>query len=136
MDRKEFLKLISMAGITVALPCAIGCSKTDGGTAPTNIDITLDLTNNTYSSLLNSGGYYQHPDGVLIFNSQGTYYAVQLVCPHQSGRLYLNGNKIGCQTHSAQSFTINGIAQGTETYTNLTTYNAVKSVNNLRITSK
>lgn len=136
MDRKEFLRLIAMAGITVAMPCAIGCSKTEGGTAPANVDITLDLTNSTYSSLLNSGGYYQHPDGVLIFNSLGSYYAVQLVCPHESGRLYLNGSKINCDKHSTQSFTTSGISEGRETNINLTTYNAVRTGTNLKITSK
>ena len=67
MERREFLTMIGFGSAAAACAyCLSGCKTSDAGiVAPTNIDFTLDLTNQAYSALRSVGGYVYNA-GVIV----------------------------------------------------------------------
>jgi cytochrome b6-f complex iron-sulfur subunit len=125
MDRKEFLSLLGMGGASLVVSaCLGGCSKNESTTAPTNIDLNLELTSSAYSKLKTKGQYVQLEGVVVAYGLDGNYYAAQLTCPHESGRIKYDSsvNKFRCEKHDAQTFSQTGSSFGPETSSSLKTY--------------
>lgn len=127
MDRKEFLSLLGMGGASLVVSaCLGGCSKNETTTAPTNLDLNLDLNNATYSVLKTKGNYVQLTEGVVVaYGLDGNYYAAQLSCPHgEGGRMQYNQGlqKFRCDNHTDQYFTTAGVSNNARTSTSLKTY--------------
>lgn len=126
MDRKEFLSLLGMGGASLVVSaCLGGCSKNESATAPSNLNLNLDLNSTTYSGLKTKGNYVQLADGVVVaYGLDGNYYAVQLTCPHESGRIKYDSSvgKFRCEKHTTQTFSQSGSSFGPETSSSLKTY--------------
>lgn len=126
MDRKEFLSLLGMGGASLVVSaCLGGCSKNESATAPTNLDLNLDLTSSAYSKLKTKGQYVQLEGVVVAYGLDGIYYAAQLSCPHnEGGRMQYNEGlqKFRCDNHTDQNFTTSGASNNARTSTSLKTY--------------
>lgn len=126
MDRKEFLSLLGMGGASLVVSaCLGGCSKSDSSSAPSGIDLNLDLTSTAYSKLKVMGQYVQLSDGIVVaYGVDGKYYAAQLTCPHESGRIRYDSNvsRFRCEKHDTQTFSTSGSSFGPETSSSLKTY--------------
>ncbi len=127
MDRKEFLSLLGMGGASLVVSaCLGGCSKNESTTAPTNLNLNLDLNSTTYSGLKTKGNYVQLSDGVVVaYGLDGNYYAAQLTCPHgEGGRMQYNQalQKFRCDNHTDQNFTTSGVSNNARTSSSLKTY--------------
>ncbi len=118
MDRKEFLSQLGLgaAGL-VLLGCLAGCEKKDVPTPPSNVDVTIDLTNSTYAALLTTGGYIYTSNGIIVaLTKAGTYIAVSEYCTHQGVAVNYNEglNEFTCPAHgsvfSATGSVVNGPA--------------------------
>ena len=111
MDRKEFLAQLGLgtAGL-VLFGCLGGCEKNDVPTPPSNVNLSIDLTNNTYANLLTPGGTYTTSNGIIIAQTKtGTYIAVSVNCTHQGVpvKYFVNTNKFICPAHGS-IFSANG----------------------------
>jgi nitrite reductase/ring-hydroxylating ferredoxin subunit len=126
MTRKEFLSLLGVGGASLVVSACIGgCSKAENTTAPSGIDLNLDL-NTTYSSLKTKGNFETLKEGIVVaYGLDGKYYAVQLTCPHgEGGRIQYNQSlqKFRCDNHTEQNFTTEGVSNNARTSSNLKTY--------------
>jgi Rieske Fe-S protein len=144
MDRKEFLKLVSLGtGGIVASCCLGGCSKSDsgpaqtpgpGGGGSTKVDFTFDVTADTNIS---SRGWTIRT-GVIIAKIGTGYAAYQSSCPHQGFDLSFTGsnNTFPCTgqgpTHGS-IFDANGKRITGPAQSDLKKYNTTLSGNNLRV---
>ena len=138
MDRKEFLSLLGMGGASLVVSaCLGGCSKNETTTAPTNLDLNLDLNSSTYSVLKTKGNYVQLTEGVVVaYGLDGNYYAAQLSCPHgEGGRMQYNQaiQKFRCDNHTDQNFTTSGVSNNARTSTSLKTYTCTLSGTTLNV---
>lgn len=140
MDRKDFLKAMGLSAASIAVVNCIGCAKgkTDepASIAPTNVDFSIDLSTNAYSSLKTNGAYI-YKDGIIVARTtNGDYLAVSQYCPHQNYTVVYFGNlkQFYCQNHGA-SFSEAGVSAGKETNSPLKKYNTQLNGNILRIYS-
>lgn len=138
MDRKEFLSLLGMGGASLVVSaCLGGCSKSDSSSAPSGIDLNLDLTSTAYSKLKVMGQYVQLSDGIVVaYGVDGKYYAAQLTCPHgEGGRIEYNQGlqKFRCDNHTDQNFTTAGVSNNARTNTSLKMYTCTLSGNTLNV---
>lgn len=126
MDRKEFLSLLGMGGASLVVSaCLGGCSKTENTAAPSGIDVNLDLNSADYSSLKTRGNYVSLTQGVVVaYGLDGNYYAAQLTCPHESGRINYDSSlgRFRCEKHTEQNFTTSGVSNNARTSSSLKTY--------------
>ena len=137
MDRKEFLAQLGLgtAGL-VLFGCLGGCDKKDVPTAPSNVNLSIDLTNSTNAALLTPGGYVYTNNGIIVALSKtGTYIAVSQYCTHQGVTVNYkkNTNEFYCPAHgsifSASGSVVNGPAGSP-----LKQYTVTQSGNTLTIT--
>ena len=138
MDRKEFLSLLGMGGASLFVSaCLGGCSKSENTTAPSGIDVNLDLTSADYSALKTKGNYVTLTQGVVVaYGLDGNYYAVQLSCPHgEGGRIQYNQGlqKFRCDNHTDQNFTTAGVSNNARTGSSLKTYACTLNGNSLNV---
>ena len=110
MDRKEFLSQLGLSAAGVVLfGCLGGCDKKDVPTPPSNVNLSIDLTNSTYAKLLTPGGTYT-TDGIIVaLTKAGTYIAVSQYCTHQGVTVNYNKplNEFICPAHGS-IFSANG----------------------------
>ncbi|MDE3236592.1 MAG: Rieske (2Fe-2S) protein [Bacteroidota bacterium] len=118
MDRKEFLSQIGLGSAGMFLfSCLGGCSKTAGGNvaqAPSNVNLTVDITSSAYSALQTNGGYV-YVNGIIIAKTTtGNYLAVSQACTHQGATVVFESNSsmFYCPSHGSM-FNANGsVANG------------------------
>lgn len=142
MDRKEFFSAIGVTAATFTLFNCIGCSKGSNSangpsvTAPSNVDLTIDLSASANAALTKNGGYLIS-NGILVAKTTaGAYIAVQQSCTHENYPLvYQAGSsRFYCNNHGA-TFTEKGVVTGGPTNRSLVAYNTSLSGNSLRIYS-
>jgi cytochrome b6-f complex iron-sulfur subunit len=115
MDRKEFLSQIGLGAAGLVM---FGWLRKEGcAHAPSNVDVTIDLTNSTYAALLTPGGYIYTSNGIIVaLTKAGTYIAVSEYCTHQGVAVNYNEglNEFTCPAHgsvfSATGSVVNGPA--------------------------
>jgi cytochrome b6-f complex iron-sulfur subunit len=139
MDRKEFLitlgKGAAVAGIA---SLCVGCAanNTDVPTAPTGVDMTLDLTQSGNQALNTVGGSIVK-DGIIIGRSDNTsFVAVSSACTHQGTTIQfqLNNNRFYCNNHGS-TYALDGTVTNGPATRSLTKYNTTFSGNSLRVFS-
>lgn len=137
MDRKEFLSILGMGATGLLIPACLGsCSKDSGSTGTTlTSDVVLDLNSSTYSSLKTKGSAVTLSQGIIVaYGTDGKYYAVQAVCPHESGSIGFNSssNKFSCNKH-VNTFSTSGTSDGQTTNSSLKSYTTSLSGTTLTI---
>ncbi len=137
MDRREFLSFVGIgATAAVCSYCLSGCKVPDNGiTGPSNIDFTLDLTNQAYAGLLTAGGYVYNA-GVIVAHTPGGYVAVSQACTHQGNTVVyqLQSNTFYCNAHGSR-FGVDGSVVNGPAASRLTTYTVTLNGNSLRVHS-
>lgn len=134
MDRKEFLSQLGLAGTALfATTCLGACSKTS---APSNVDLSIDLTSNAYSALKNAGGFVVTQGVIIARTTSNTYIAVSSACPHEGVQVqYASGtNQFVCTAHGSY-FSSTGAKISGPTPRGLTQYNTTLTGNTLRVYS-
>ena len=139
MDRKEFLITVGKGAAVAGLVLCAGCSINGGGdipTAPSNVDMTLDLTKSTYSSLNNVGGSVVVNGIIIGRTSANSFVAVSAACTHQGTTIQsqLNNNRFYCDNHGS-TFAFDGTVTRGPAAKALTRYNTALSGTNLRVFS-
>jgi cytochrome b6-f complex iron-sulfur subunit len=138
MERKEFLSLIGVGTASVfAAVCLGGCSKSSaGGSAPSNVDFTLDLTLPANAALAVAGGYMYSGGIIIAKTTAGGYLAVSQSCTHEGVSVqYQAGNqRFYCPGHGATYSTTGAVTSGPAP-TSLKQYNTSLTGNMLRVYS-
>ena len=138
MERKEFLSLLGLSGVSTLMVCA-GCSKSSSGAntaGPASIDFTIDITQSPNTALQNSGGYI-YSNGVLIARTTaGDFIAVQQSCTHETFTLVYQGaqQRFYCDGHGG-TFSETGSVLGGPPPRALKTYNTSLTGNSLHVYS-
>lgn len=138
MDRKEFLSLIGLSTASVFAACLAGCSKSSGDTtsAPTNVDISLDLTLPANATLNTTGGYLYTGGVIVAKTTTGNYIAVSQACTHQGVSVQYQGSNqlFYCPSHGATFSNAGAVLSGPAS-ASLRQYNTSLTGNILRIYS-
>ncbi len=137
MDRSEFLSKIGLgASSLLLLTCMGGCGKTGNvPNAPTNVNISIDLTQPAYAALNNPGGYI-YINGIIVAQAtSGSFLAVSQYCTHQGANVFYqtSTNSFYCPSHGS-NFNTNGAVSHGPASTPLRGYNIVHTGNTLTIT--
>lgn len=136
MDRKEFLTVLGLGAAAVACgQCLTACSPQDQPTAPTNVNMTIDLSSSAYASLNTPGGYV-YDGGIIIANTPGGFVALSQTCTHQGGTVQydLSSNSFRCPVHGSR-FADNGSVINGPASSPLASYKVKQSGSKLTITS-
>jgi len=138
MDRKEFLSQIGLGAAGMILfGCLGGCEKKDDApAAPTNVNITLDLTASANAPLLTAGGYI-YTNGIIVAQTtSGTYLAVAQACTHEGYTVEFDSasTRFHCKLHNSW-FTSTGSVVSGQARSALTQYTVTKTGNTLTIKS-
>jgi len=138
MDRKDFLVTVGKGAAFAGLVYCIGCSpkNTDVPTAPSGVDMTLDLTLHANQPLNTIGGSVV-TSGIIIGRvSQTSFVAVSSACTHQGTTVEfeLPQNQFFCPNHGS-TFALNGSVTNGPAAKQLTKYNTSLEGTNLRIYS-
>ena len=118
MNRRELIRNIAAGTTTIfVLPsiitsCAEDLPDPDNNNNPDNM-ITIDLTNNKYTSLGSAGGSYVEGN-IIIFNTGDGFLALSSVCTHQSCQVsYDHGsNNLPCPCHGSVFSTTGAVVNG------------------------
>lgn len=103
MDRRDFL-IKSVTGVAVlgAAYCIGGCSSPTAPSAPSNVDLTISLTDSANSALLVTGGSI-YKGGLIIINAgSGTYRAFSQTCTHEGSTVQYQSGLFYCPTHGSE----------------------------------
>ena len=138
MDRKEFLTKLGKGAAVAGLVYCVGCGANNSGVepAPTNVDMTLDLSQSAYSALNNVGGSVVI-QGIIIGRVNATsFVAVSAACTHEGTTIQfqLNNNRFYCNNHGS-TFSLTGSVTNGPAARALTKYNTTLNGNSLRIYS-
>ena len=139
MDRKEFLSQLGLSAAGVVLfGCLGGCEKKEDSTPtpPSNVNLTIDLTNSTYVDLLTPGGTYKTSNGIIIAQTKtGSYIAVSEYCTHAGTAVqyFVNTNEFICPAHGSV-FSATGTVKSGQANSALKQYTVAKSGTTLTIT--
>jgi cytochrome b6-f complex iron-sulfur subunit len=96
IKRNEFLKELGFKGSALfAIYCTgVSCLPLDVNPLDVNtgkILLSLDLSDNLNSSLLQNGGYTVR-NGILVANNNGSYIAATQICSHENKRAVIFRN--------------------------------------------
>lgn len=138
MDRKDFLSQIGLGAAGLVLfGCMGGCEKEDKAPdAPSNVNLTLDLTSTAYAGLLTPGSFAYTNNGIIVAQTKaGDYIAVSQKCTHEGVRVDYNAtsNKFICAAHNSV-FGPTGTVLGGPAGSALKQYTVTKTGNTLVIT--
>jgi Rieske Fe-S protein len=119
LSRREFVERSGLAAIVAFLAaCSAGAG---GGSTPTSTG-PLTLTLADYPALASSGGIIRvNVDGrpvAVVHESDGSYAAFSMVCPHQGTTINISGSGFVCPNHGAR-FNAQGTWTGGERTSNL-----------------
>lgn len=140
MNRKDFLSLLGISAAGLVIPTCLGACQADKSTpanAPT-ADLSLDLNSSKYASLKTQGNFVQHDSGIVVaYGTDGKYYAVQAVCPHEGGVIKYDktNNNFPCTKHPENIFSNSGVSNGRQTKSNLKAYTCTLNGTTLTIKS-
>ena len=139
MDRKEFLVTLGKGAAVAGIAFCTGCSVngSDIPTAPSNIDMTLDLSQPANSALNTVGGSKVTDNGIIIGRTgASSFVAVSSACTHQGTTVQFqsNNNRFYCNNHGS-AFALDGSVTLGPANRPLTKYNTQFSGNSLRIFS-
>lgn len=138
MNRKEFFQQ-SFVGLTV-LATGVGLAQCLGGcsssTAPTDVDITLDLNASENAILKSVGGSLRTQGVIVACVGEGSYIAVQSACTHEGQALtwQQSDNRFYCPEHGATFARTGAVTKGPAKDA-LASYKTTLSGSQLRITS-
>ena len=139
MDRKEFLASIAKGSALIVLSsCLYNCGG-NGPTAPdapSNVDFTIDITQNGYTALQNVGGSI-YKDGIIVAHTDATtFVAVSQACTHQGTTVQLqeSQHRFHCPNHGS-NFNLNGSVINGPASSPLRRYNVTVTGNNIRVYS-
>ena len=116
MERKEFLSLMGLgAGAFILSRCLGGCKAGNNiPTAPSNVNMVLDLSTPAYSALNTNGNYIYTSNGIIVARTnKGTYLAVFQYCSHAGSTVVYEAtsNDFYCPSHGS-SFSSTGSVTG------------------------
>jgi len=137
MDRKEFLSQLGIGAAGLVLfGCMGGCEKDTVPAAPSNVNITLDLTSTTYSKLLTPGQFAYTTNGIIVAQTKaGDYIAVSQYCTHQGVTVeFLSASSdFFCTAHGSKFSSTGSVINGPASSA-LKQYTVTKTGTNLVIT--
>ena len=137
MDRKEFLSQIGLGAAGLVLfGCVGGCKKDTVPAAPSNVNLTLDLTTTAYEGLLTPGGYAYTNNGIIVAQTKaGNYIAVSKYCTHQGVTVNYtaSSNEFICTAHGSVFSPTGAVLNGPADLA-LRQYTVTKTGNTLVIT--
>ncbi|MFM2267058.1 MAG: hypothetical protein RL757_499 [Bacteroidota bacterium] len=131
MDRRDFLSQLGLGAAFVLTATCVGACKSD--TAPTTVNLTVDLTSAEAVNLKTNGGYFIKDGVVIARTTSGGYAAASLTCSHDAEKKVqyaTNGWK--CTAHGA-TFAENGTPTNNVTSKTLVTYTTAVNGNTLTI---
>lgn len=138
MDRKDFLITVGKGAALAGLVYCIGCNpNTDNPiSAPSNVDMTLDLTLHANQPLNSVGGSVVNGGIIIARLSQNSFTAVSAGCTHQGTTIVYQPqqNQFFCPNHGSTFTTDGAVTQGPASKS-LTKYNTSLTGTNLRIYS-
>jgi len=137
MKRSEFLTSIGLGAAVVACQyCLGGCSIPDVPTAPTNVDMTLNLNDPANSSLKTNGGYIYNSGLIIAKTVHGTYIALSAACTHAGTNVYYDpsSDSFRCPSHGSQ-FTTGGAVINGPAGSPLATYHTALNGSSLHVYS-
>ncbi|OGU58511.1 MAG: hypothetical protein A2X64_01310 [Ignavibacteria bacterium GWF2_33_9] len=136
MTRDEFLKVLGLGAVaTASMFCFGGCSS-DSPAAPQNVDFTIDISQSSYATLQNIGGFIIK-DGVIIAHIEsGEYIALSAACTHEGTIINYNSgqNLFVCPAHGSE-FNTDGTVAKNPANKSLTKYNVTVTGNSIRVYS-
>lgn len=138
MDRKEFLTTLGKGAAIAGLVYCVGCSanSNDIPTAPTNVDMTIDLSQSANSALNTVGGSLVTKGIIIGRVNANSFVAVSSACTHQGTTIefQLNNNRFYCNNHGS-TYALDGTVTLGPATRSLTKYNTSFSGNSLRVFS-
>lgn len=141
MDRRDFLASLGIGAAALACAdCLQGCSPLNGPNdvpaAPTNVNLSLDLTLPANSALNNAGGTIYTGGLIIARSSAGGFIALSQACTHQGGTVqYRSGsNTFYCPVHGSV-FAADGSVITGPASRSLTKYNTSLSGTTLKVVS-
>jgi cytochrome b6-f complex iron-sulfur subunit len=138
MDRKEFIVTLGKGAAFAGLAFCVGCAanNTDVPTAPTGVDMTLDLTQSANQALNSIGGSIVNNGIIIGRTGNASFVAVSSACTHQGTTIefQLNNNRFFCNNHGS-TYALDGTVTLGPATRNLTKYNTSFSGNSLRVFS-
>ena len=120
MNRRELIRNIAAGTATVFIVPSLltSCEKEDpdpdnGNGDPSATTLTIDLTNDNYSSLRSEGGS-QVVDDVIVINTGDEFIALSSVCTHQGCRVTYNhsNEELPCPCHGSLFSTSGAVLNG------------------------
>ena len=138
LNRNEFLKSLGFKGASLlALYCTgtslSSCSKEENTVVPSNVNISVDLSNPANTALLNTGGYVKVSNVVVANVGGGTYVAASITCPHENrDQITYQSGSFNCSEHGA-TFNTTGTPTNGITSRTLKIYTVTKDGNTLTI---
>ena len=124
-------------GIAVALPFCLGalqgCSQNDPIPAPTNVDLTIDVSSGALSQ---NGGYLVKSGLIIARTLSGDFLAVSAACTHEGTTVQYRSaqNNFTCPSHGA-SFSSTGKVTNGPARKSLAVYNTELSGTTLHVFS-
>ena len=140
MDRKEFLFTLGKGTVAICaagyLASCVSPTSPNVPSAPSNVDITLDLTQPANSALNNVGGYIYSNSLIIARISQTEFAAVSSICTHQGNTVYYDspGKEFHCPAHGSNFSTSGSVING-PAGSPLKKYNTTLNGNLLRVFS-
>jgi Rieske Fe-S protein len=122
LTRREFVERSALAGVVAFLAACSGGGGSSGGGPTSSGPLTLSLAD--YPALAASGGIVRVTVGgrpiAVVRESDTSFAAFSMVCPHQGTTINLNGAGFLCPNHGAR-FNAQGVWTGGERTSNLST---------------
>jgi cytochrome b6-f complex iron-sulfur subunit len=136
MNREEFLRKFGSAALLGCAGCGLLACGDEEIMAPTNVDITLDLTSNQYTALNNVGGSVSTNGIIIVRLSSTEFTALSRACTHQGTAVTYRTtqNDLHCSNHGSRFSTSGGVLEGPARRA-LTKYNTELTGNSLRVFS-
>ncbi|RPI05350.1 MAG: Rieske (2Fe-2S) protein [Ignavibacteriae bacterium] len=138
MDRKEFLTTIGVGAVAAfCSSCLAACKPLDPMVnSPTNVDLTLNLSDPAYSALNSNGGSIYVDNIIVARISDGSYVALSSICTHQGSTVSYNEktNRFVCPTHGS-IFATNGAVINGPASNPLLSYKTTINATSLRVYS-
>ena len=140
MDRKEFLFALGKGTVAVCAACYLASCNSPTSpnvpSAPSNVDMTLDLTQPANNALNTIGGYIYNNSIIIARVSQTDFVAVSSICTHQGNTVFYDsgGKEFHCPAHGSNFSTSGAVINGPAS-TPLVKYNTALNGNSLRVFS-